>query len=152
MSYDFTPDDLPLLNAAMRAFPHVGDGFRAMVEVGKRLEFPVEAPEALQGAIAEAGTVRYGDSEIPVDDLPALMPAYYFPVESVEDFFTKVSDITARVREPDGRNMAAARLREAVAPMRTDDVAVMDDDEFRRRVDLAGLAVPGVGGIRRRDS
>lgn len=153
MSYEFTPDDLPMLNTAMRAFPHVGDGFRAMLEVGGRLEFPVESPEALQRAIAERGSPRYGDWEIPMDDLPALMPAYYFPVESVEDFFSKVSDVTARVREPEGRSMGAARLREAVAPprARAEEAPTISDDEIRRKVDLADVPAPSIGGIRRRE-
>jgi hypothetical protein len=150
MSDYFTAEDLPVLNAAMHAFPHVRDGFRAMVDVGTRMSFPVESPEALQRVIAEVGPVRYGDSEIPLDDLPALMPAYYFPVDSVDDFFAKVSDVTARVREPDGVNMPGARLREAVAPRRGEEPTITDD-EIRQRFDLTEIGAASIGGIRKRE-
>ena len=133
MSYDFTPDDLPMLNTAMKAFPHVGDGLRTMVDLGNRLSFPVESPEQLQRAVGEAGTLRYADVDISLEDLPALMPAYYFPLESVEDFFAKVSDVTGRVREPDGRGMAVTRLREAVAQRRSEPPTITDD-EIRDRL------------------
>jgi hypothetical protein len=147
MSYDFTHDDLPILNAVMRAFPQVEDGFRAMVELSSRLSFPVESPEVLYRAVAKVGSIRYGDSQLPIEALPTLMPAYYFPIESIEDFVSKVSDVTSRFREPDGPGLTAARLREAVAPRRAEEPTI-SDHEIRRQADVSDA--PGVGGIRKR--
>lgn len=150
---DFTADDLPMLNVAMRAFPHVGDGFRAVVNVSSRLNFPVESTEELQKVISDIGGIRYADTDIPIEDLPTLMPAYYFPVESVEDFFAKVSDVATRVREPDGPGMATTRLIEAVAPLRkmAGEAPSIRVEEIRRRVGLSDTATPSVGGIPRYD-
>lgn len=150
---EFTQDDLPMLNATMRAFPHVANGFRAVIGVSNALSFPVEGPDQLRNSIAGARYVRYGDSEIPVDDLPELMPPYYFPIESHEDFLSKVADVCARVREPQGVNMPTARLAEAAAVSRGRALPETTKEEI---LSLAGLregkTAPGVGGVRRDDN
>ena len=46
---------------------------------------------------------------------------------------------------------AAARLREAVAPPRAEEAPTISDDEIRRKVDLADVPAPSIGGIRRRE-
>jgi len=148
---EFTPDDLPLLNTVMRAFPHVADGFKSVIEVTRMLSFPVESPDQLSQAVGNVD-LRYGDAVIPVGDLPTLMPAYYFPVESEEDFLAKIADVCARVRAPEGLNLAVSRLIEATAPSRGGTPPTISDDEI---VSLARLrespAIPSVGGIRRRN-
>jgi hypothetical protein len=146
---DFTPDDLPYVNLAMRAFPHVAHGFRALVTVTSKLSFPVSGPDEIARA-AGGHTLRYGDSDIPLDELPDLMPAYYFPIESAEDFLAKVADVCERVREPQGRNLAAT-LMEAKAPDPGHSPPNIDVAEIIR---VAGLderaATPSAGGLHRR--
>lgn len=147
---DFTPDDLPYLNMAMRAFPHVAHGFRAVIVATSKLSFPVSGPDDLRAATGDGYQLRYGDSEIPVDDLPQLMPAYYFPIESAEDFLAKVADVCDRVREPEGRNIAST-LMEATAASPDSlppDIAI---DEIIKMSGLEqGTAVPSAGGLRQR--
>lgn len=149
MSHDFTPEDLPLLNAAMRVFPHIGIGFRAMLHIASRLSFPVESSEALQRVVAEIAKDGYTESLLPIDSLPLLMPVYYFPIESVEDFFAKVSDVTSRLREPEGPGMGAARLREANAPRRAEPPTI-SNEEVMRQADAVAFTAPSVGGISKR--
>jgi hypothetical protein len=139
---EFTPDDLRYLNLALRAFPGVAHGLRA-----RRLRFPVEGAQALREAVDASGA-RHGGSEIPVEHLPELMPEFYFPIESEEDFVAKVADACGRQREPDGPNLPTVVLMEAKAARRGDPPTITDDEIFR----LAGIrtsdpATPSVGGL-----
>lgn len=146
---DFTPEDLPQLNLAMQAFPHVAYGLRALIAVTSRLSFPVSSPEDIARAI-EQDYLRYGESEIPVAELPTLMPAYYFPIESPEDFLAKVADVCIRVREPAGRNLAST-LMEATAPPPDESPPDMSVDDVMRMGRVSeGPAVPSAGGLRQR--
>ena len=146
---DFTGDELDYLNMSLRAFPSVAYGLRAVVTVTSRLSFPVEGPDPLREVIAGAG-VRFGDSEIPVEHLPELMPDYYYPIESPDDFVTKVADACARIREPNGANMPNAVLREATAELRGHPPDISDEEIFR----MAGIrgpeSAPSAGGLARR--
>ncbi|GIG92097.1 hypothetical protein [Plantactinospora endophytica] len=144
---DFTPDDLRYLNLALRAFPGVADGLRAVVDVAARLRFPVEGADALRAAI-DSGGVRLGSQEIPVAQLPQLMPEFYFPIESEEDFVAKVADACARQREPYGPNMPAVTLMEATAERRGDPPRISEAEILRLagfRPDEDGPASPGAG-------
>jgi hypothetical protein len=147
---EFRPEELRHLNLALRAFPNVAYGLRAVVSVIGRLSFPVEAAAELREAIGASG-VRYGDSAIPVEQLPQLMPDYYFPIESEEDFIAKVADACGRLREPAGQNMPAVVLREATAQRRGAPPDISDD----RVLALADIrsgdeARPGSGGLAKR--
>jgi hypothetical protein len=147
---EFTPDELRYLNMALRAFPNVAHGLRAVVDVARRLRFPVEGAQALREAVDASGA-RHGGSEIPVEHLPTLMPEFYFPIESEEDFMAKVADACGRQREPDGPNMPAVVLMEAKAERRGDPPTISDKEILR----LAGIrtddpATPSVGGLAKR--
>jgi len=147
---EFTPDDLRYLNMALRAFPGVAHGLRAVVDVASRLRFPVENARALRETIDRSG-IRHGDSDIPVEHLPELMPEYYFPIESEEDFVAKVADACARQREPHGPNMPAVALMEAKAERRGDPPDLTDQQIF----EIAGIRPddrpsPSVGGLAKR--
>lgn len=147
---DFTPDELPDLNRLMRVFPHVAYGFRAVMAAMSRLSFPVQAPSDLSAATSGGYGLSYGASEIPIDDLPRLMPAYYFPIESEDDFLAKVGDVCARVREPEGRNITT-RLMEATAPSRGGTPPELDDAQILEMAGLKGrAAAPDAGGLRQR--
>jgi hypothetical protein len=112
---EFTADDLPWLNLLMRGFPAVGHGFRATISVGRALSFPVESPEQLAEAV-RAGDYGYdGETAIPVDQLPTMMPGYYFPINDERDFVRKVADAAGRQSQPTGPGMPAVVLREATA-------------------------------------
>jgi hypothetical protein len=112
---EFTADDLPWLNRLMRGFPAVGHGFRAVISVGRAVSFPVETPEELAEAV-RAGDYGYdGETAIPVDQLPTMMPAYYFPINDERDFVRKVADAAGRYNQPTGPGMPSVVLREATA-------------------------------------
>lgn len=143
---EFTPEELKYLNLTLRCFPNVAYGLRAVVSVTTRLSFPVEGPDALREVIDAAG-IRYGDSEIPVKDLPDLMPEYYFPIESEEDFVTKVADAAARQREPAGPNMPQAVLMEATAEKRGEPPDISDERFFKMIGRVAKEPAPSVAGL-----
>lgn len=143
---EFTPEELKYLNLTLRRFPNVAHGLRAVVSVTARLSFPVEGPEALREVIAATG-IRYGESEIPVESLPDLMPEYYFPIESEEDFVTKVADVAARQREPQGPNMPGVVLSEATASQRSDPPDISDDQFFEMIGRAAKETAPSIAGL-----
>ncbi len=146
---DFTADDLKHLNLALRAFPNVAHGLRAVVDVAGRLSFPVEGPDTLREGVASTG-VRYGDSDIPIDSLADLMPEYYFPIESEDDFVSKVSDAAQRQREGDGPNLPRAVLMEATAARRGDPPDISDERFFEMTGISRDDSGPAVSGLRRR--
>lgn len=152
---DFTADDLPWLNLLMRGFPAVSHGFRAVIAVGQHLDFPVESTEQLAKAV-DAGDYGYdGKTTIPVDQLPSMMPAYYFPITGEDDFIRKVADAAARHSAPDGPNMPSVTLREATAaapdskPPFESVEEVIKAARLRPREGATGLG--GVSNLARRD-
>lgn len=143
---EFGAGDLAHLNLAMRAFPQVAEAAKVLKLVSEKTGFPVENREALLKAIG-GHEVPFGGQHVPAETAVDLLPNYYFPIESAEDFLSKMADFRKRIEHPYGEGLTVRlRAAEAPAPEGLEAPRVTDEQLFR----LSGFEPskgPGSGGL-----
>jgi hypothetical protein len=89
----FQPEDVRLINLVLRHYPDVSDVIHAVKHAVSRVTYPVrtvdELADALGGLTIAGGAFSLADAE-------RLLPPYYFPIASEEDFVAKIADLRAQ--------------------------------------------------------
>jgi hypothetical protein len=148
---EFRRGDVKHLNATLRAFPEAAYAARALKLVSDRVGFPIESREQLRKGLAGERDVEFRGERLEVDETLELLPDYYFPIESPEDFLAKIADLRERAAQPDGRNVAI-KWAEPGAEPRGKRPPELSHEEVLRLSGWTEHRGPGAGGLTQRGS
>jgi hypothetical protein len=68
-------------------------GLMTMQDLANELKYPINSFGDLVRQLGEDRIISISDKEMKLVDLKAVMPAYYFPIVSEENFFDKASEL-----------------------------------------------------------
>lgn len=149
-SHDFGPEDLQHINVVLRAFPHAAQSVRMLRRIESTTGFPIKDREALLQAVGDED-VDFGTAKVPAHAAVELLPNYYFPIESPDDFLTKVADLRRQIEHPFGENVSV-HLRAAEAKAPDHDPPGLSEKEIHKISGFQPGKGPGSGAISQRKS
>jgi hypothetical protein len=98
---EFDKDDLPLINRVLGQHPEVREVLVIAKQAIQQGQFPLASFDALAAALGgEDATFPFRGHSVRVGDLRQGIPAYYFPITSVDDLIAKIADLRLRASEP----------------------------------------------------
>lgn len=144
---EFTADDLEFLNAALRVNPHLAQATRLLKQISSASGFPLNSRDELAKALAEHRELPFGEGSISVEEALELMPNYYFPIESDEDFMSKIADIRHRIEHPDGLGLAMRWAKEVKEPAAGESPPEISHEAVLERAGFRDGMGPAAGSL-----
>jgi hypothetical protein len=102
MPFKFKPEEVEKLKSILTRHPegesvlNALSDMMALQDLANDIKFPVNSFRELMQQLGPEKTVDMAGTKMKVEDMKRLIPAYYFPMNSEEDFLDKAAELMKR--------------------------------------------------------